>query len=536
MTLTPTRDLPATEALIASLDEYIRARYGLLAVQTFEEERFIRFMRGVADHERHRAKGLYMWSRTTGLRLIAGPTAGAEARVIPNRDDALSVIEYIEEAEQGLYVLADFAPYLVEYGAPKPELVRRLRELAWSIRSRPVTVIFVGARFPEIPELEKEVKVLDLPLPEEAETVEILNREAERLRANPNARVELDSEARGNLIQALLGLTAAEMDNVLAKAAVRQRGFDAGTVRIVLDEKRTLIRRTGALSFTPAIPIEHIGGYAPIRRLLRRAALTFSPEARAFGVEEAKGLLLVGLPGCGKDTLKKAASSVLGRALLDLDLGAAMGEGGGLIGSAELSIKRALQIATTAKCVLGIGEFEKAVGGMQSSARTDGGATSRVVGSLLNWLAEPHPGVFVIATANDVRELAPEQVREGRFTPVFVDLPARDDRVEIFAVHLRKRSRDPSGFDLELLADRADGYSGAEIESAVKEALLEAFEDRQRQVRTEDVTRALGGIRPIAQVKAAEIEDLRRWAREALAIDANRGTTVGAADARSLEI
>jgi SpoVK/Ycf46/Vps4 family AAA+-type ATPase len=208
------------------------------------------------------------------------------------------------------------------------------------------------------------------------------------------------------------------MDNVLAKAAVRQRGFDAGTVRLVLEEKRTLIRRTGALSFTPAIPIEHIGGYAPIRRLLRRAALTFSPEAREFGVEDAKGLLLVGLPGCGKDTLKKAASSVLGRALLDLDLGAAMGEGGGLIGSAELSIKRALQIATTAKCVLGIGEFEKAVGGMQSSARTDGGATSRVVGSLLNWLAEPHPGVFVIATANDVRELAPEQVREGRFTPV----------------------------------------------------------------------------------------------------------------------
>ena len=135
----------------------------------------------------------------------------------------------------------------------------------------------------------------------------------------------------------------------------------------VLEEKRALIRRTGALAFT-AIRIEHIGGYAPIRRLLRRAALTFSPEARAFGVEEAKGLLLVGLPGCGKDTIKKAASSVLGRALLDLDLGAVMSEGGGLIGSAGLSIKRALQIATTTKCVLGLGEYEKAVGGMQSSA------------------------------------------------------------------------------------------------------------------------------------------------------------------------
>ena len=536
MTTTANRDLPATEALIVSLDEYIRARYGLLAVQTFEEERFLRFMRGVADHERHRAKGLYLWSRTRGLRLVAGPGIGAEARPIPNREDALSVIEYIEEAEQGLYVLSDFAPYLLEYGAPKPELVRRLRELAWAIRSRPVTVIFLGARFPEIPELEKEVKILDLPLPEEAETTEILNREAERLEANPNATVDLDPDARSNLIQALLGLTLTEMENVLAKAAGRDRGFGRNTARLVLDEKRDLIRKTAALTFTPSIPIEHVGGYQPIRRLLRMAALTFTPEARAFGVEEAKGLLLVGLPGCGKDTIARAASSVLGRALLQLDLGAVMGEGGGLLGSAELSIKRALQIATTATCVLHLSEYEKAVGGMQSSARTDGGATSRVVGSLLSWLADPHPGVFVIATANDVRELAPEQIREGRFTPVFVDLPTAEDRSAIFGVHLRKRRRDPGGFDLDVLAARSEGYSGAEIESAVKAALLEAFEDGQRTLCTHDIMRALDGIRPLAQVKPGEIEDLRRWARDALAIDANRGTQLGAAEARSLEL
>src|SRR5438132_2848069 len=191
MMVTQTRDLPATEALIVSLDEYSGARYGLLAVQTFEEERFIRFMRGVAEHERHRAKGLYLWSRTRGLSLVAGPGVGAEPRPIPNREDALSVIEYIEEAEQGLYVFSDFAPYLLEYGAPKPELVRRLRELAWAIRSRPVTVIFVGARFPEIPDLEKEVKVLDLPLPEEAETADILSREAERLESKANEHATL---------------------------------------------------------------------------------------------------------------------------------------------------------------------------------------------------------------------------------------------------------------------------------------------------------------------------------------------------------
>ncbi len=536
MTSTQDREQAAAEALVISLDEYIRARYGLIAVQTFEEERFLRFMRGVAEHERHRAKGLYCWSRTRGLRLLAGPGSTTEPRVIAGKEDALSVIEYIEEAEQGLYVLCDYAPYLLEYGAPKPELVRRLRELAWAIRSRPVTVIFLGARFPDIPELEKEVKVLDLPLPEEAETAEILTREIDRLEVNPNATVDLDQPSRGNLIQALLGLTVTEMENVLAKCAVRQRGFTNGTAALVLDEKRALIRRTEALTFTPALSSEYVGGYAPIQRLLRRAALTFTTDARAFGVEEAKGLLLVGLPGCGKDTWKRAASSLLGRALLDLDLGAVMGEGGGLIGSAEISIKRALQIATTTKCVLGLSEYEKAVGGMRSSAQTDGGATSRVVGSLLNWLSEPHPGVFVIATANDVRDLAPEQIREGRFTPVFVDLPSLEDRAAIFAVHLRKRLRNPVDFDLQLLARNSEGYSGAEIEGAVKEALLEAFEDGQRQVVTEDVVRALGGIRPLSQVKAAEIEELRRWAREALAIDANLGTPVGSTQTRSLEL
>ena len=172
---------------------------------------------------------------------------------------------------------------------------------------------------------------------------------------------------------------------------------------------------------------------------------------------------------------------------------------------------------------------------MRSSAQTDGGATSRVVGSLLNWLSEPHPGVFVIATANDVRELA-EQVREGRFTPVFVDLPSFEDRAAIFAVHLRKRRRNPADFDLQLLARNSEGYSGAEIEGAVKEALLESFEDGQREVLADDVVRALAGIRPISQVKAAEIEELRRWARDALAIDANLGTPVGATPTRSLEL
>ena len=526
MAMSTAPDVAATQALIVGLDEYIRARYPLIAVQTFEEQRFLRLMDGLIRDKRHAAKGLFVWSRTRGLRLVGGPGAGPQPKPVPGREDPTAVLEHIEQAERGLFVLCDFAAYLSPYGAPDPVLVRRLRDLAWDIRGKPVTVLFVGAQWPAVPDLEKEVKVLDLPLPEEDETATILAQQVARLAGN-EVPVTLDAAGQETLVQALLGLTVQEQETVLAKAVVRQRSLGSESARLVLDEKRDLVRRIGALTFTPPGRPADMGGYAPIRRLLERAARTFTPAARAFGLDEAKGLLLIGLPGCGKDSWKRAASAIMGRALFDLDLGAAMGAGGGLIGSAELSIKRALEMATLTRGILGLTEYEKTVSGLQSSARTDGGVTARVVASLLGWLADPHPGVFVIATANDIRDLAPEQVRQGRFQPVFVDLPTREDRGAIFAAHLARRGRIPADFDLGQLAERAESYSGAEIEEAVKGALLEAFEDGARPLRTEDLLLALGGIRPIAQVKAAEVDDLRRWAREALAIDAHRGSTVG---------
>jgi SpoVK/Ycf46/Vps4 family AAA+-type ATPase len=188
-----------------------------------------------------------------------------------------------------------------------------------------------------------------------------------------------------------------------------------------------------------------------------------------------------------------------------------------------MSIKRALAIATTLKAVLGVSEFEKGVGGLQSSARSDAGETARTIGALLNWMAEQQE-VFVFATANDVRQLAPEQIRQGRFSQVvFVDLPTPEDRVDIFRVHLVKRGRDPESFNLEELAQAAGGFSGAEIEAAVKGALLDAFMDGRRELTTADMLTRVRSIRPTSEVKREEIEELRRWAREHLAIDAVRG-------------
>jgi len=509
--------------LVHELDILIRARYPLIAVNTFEEGRFRRLMMAVAQLDRHRAKGLFVWSRIHGLHQVAGPGYSLGERAILGTEDPLSVLEHIADAERGLYLLCDFAPYLAPFGQEEPQLVRRLRELSWSVKTRPVTVLLVGPNFPEIPALEKEVKRVELPLPDEQEVVALLDIELGRLADHPDINVATDVRTREQLVQALLGLTETEIENALAKAAIAYRGIGPEVLPLILEEKRSVIRQSGALTYSHPEPADHLGGYTNLRRLLHEAAVTFTPAARAYGVEPMKGVLLVGLPGTGKDLTKKIAASILGRPLLDLDFGAVMGEGGGVIGSAATSIKRALAIATTLKGILGISEFEKAVGGLQSSARSDAGETARTIAHLLNWMQEQQD-VFVIGTANDVRQLAPEQLRQGRFSQiVFVDLPTPEDRADIFRVHIARRGRDPRSFDLEELAQASDGFSGAEIEAAVKGGMLDTFMDGARELATADILRRVRAIRPTSEVKREEIEELRRWARDHLVIDAVRG-------------
>ncbi len=530
------------EKIVIELDVLIRARYPLIAVNTPEEGRFHRIMQAVAQLKWHREKekGLFIWSRTAGLRQVLGAELkGQKEMLIPDTQDAASAIDHIAQQKKGLFVLCDYSPYLAPYGQEDPQLVRRLRELAWEIKGRHLNVIFVERNFPDLPALEKEVKVVELPLPDEREVTAMLDTQTQRLK-DGEVRVEVDERLREQLVQALLGLTESDIENVLAKAIIRGSGLTSDALPVILDEKKSVIKGTGALTYTHPEPTDHLGGYHNLRRILTEAAATFTPAARAFGVEPMKGLLMVGLPGCGKDLTKKIASSVLGKSLLDLDFGSVMGEGGGVIGSSAMTIKRALSIATTLKGILGISEFEKAVGGLESSAKTDGGETARTIAYLLNWMQE-QSDVFVIGTANDVRGLAAEQTRQGRFSHiVFVDLPALDERREIFAVHLRKRGREPEEFNIDELAETTEGYSGAEIEAAVKAGLLRAFMDGERWVMTEDIVECARKIQPTSVIKREQVESLRNWAKDHLAISAGGASVTPINDlmqgARALEM
>ena len=507
-------DAESVQKFLHELDIRIRARYPLIAINTYEEDRVREALIDLVFHDRHKEKPLYFWSRPTGLQKIVDPKEGVEQNPISigDTDDPESVLGFIGDQKTGIFLLCDYAPYISPYGQEDPLLVRRLREIAWKLKSTKATVLFVGPNFPDLKTLEKEITQIELDLPKETEIEESIELQLENLRSSGLA-IDLDKETQTALLQSLLGLTAGEISNVIAKAVISCNGLNQDSISVILEEKKNVIRGSGSLTYVHPEPASNLGGYKSLRAILERAAYTFGPRAKARHVEPCKGILLVGLPGCGKDLCKRVASSITNRALLDLDFGSIMGEGGGVIGSSAMSIKRALSIAGTIKGILGISEFEKAVSGMKSSNKTDGGETARTISYLLNWMQD-NKDVLVFATANDVRELESEQFRIGRFSYIhFVDLPEKQDRSEIFRVHLKKRELNPDQFDLEKLVEKSKDFSGAEIEGAVKDGVLEAFIDGDRSAETRDILKAVESISPTAQMMSEKIEEIRKWAR-----------------------
>lgn len=502
------------DKFLSELDVLIRARYPLIAINTYEEDRVREALIDLVFKERHKEKPLYFWSRPSGLQKIANPKDGLlqNPAAVGDTEDPESVLSFIAEQKTGIFLLCDYAPYITAYGQEDAVLVRGLREIAWRLKSTKATIIFVGPGFPDLKTLEKEVTQIDLELPQETEIEESIELQLENLQAS-GLNIDLSKETQTSLLQALLGLTAGEISNVIAKAVISCQGLNSDSIKVILEEKKNVIRGSGSLTYVHPESVDNLGGYKSLRAILERAAYTFSPRAKLRHVEPCKGILLVGLPGCGKDLCKRVASSITNRALLDLDFGSIMGEGGGVIGSSAMSIKRALSIAGTIKGILGISEFEKAVSGMKSSGKTDGGETARTISYLLNWMQD-NEDVLVFATANDVRELESEQFRIGRFSYIhFVDLPTAEDRTEIFKVHLKKRMLVPEQFDLEKLVEKSIDFSGAEIEGAVKNSVLEAFIDGDREAKTNDILKAVETITPTAQMMSEKIEEIRKWAR-----------------------
>lgn len=497
------------------LTQLLQARYPLLVVETHEEQRVLREIRAVAeDQQRLRTpRRVYVWSSTTGLAPAGGPP------INETRAAAAALERVYSWGEPAVFVFVDLHPSLVSEGGhrPDPDVVRRLRELAAAFKTRPVplSLILVSPSLPVPPELEHDATVVDFPLPDQRQIGELLDSMVAAHRQN--VRISIDRDDRDMIVAAARGLTLPEAENAFARALVEGGGLDPSDLELILAEKRQAVRRSGMLDIVPAeTSFDAVGGLDRLKRWLTKRTGTWTPAASAYNLAAPKGLLLTGVPGCGKSLSAVCVANMWRLPLLRLDLGRVFA---GLVGSSEKNIRTVIRTAEgIAPCVLWVDEIEKGLAGAGGGG--DGGTARRVFGTFLSWMQEKTAPVFVMATANQVDSLPPEFLRKGRFDEIFfVDLPSAPERAAIWRIHLAKRVTDAFvaselRMDDALFAELADvsaGYSGAEIEQAVLSGLVDAFAEK-RPLRRDDLVRAVKSTVPLSVTQADEILAIRNWA------------------------
>ncbi len=487
------------------IDVLIRARYSLLYVVSWEERRVLSALREIVVGQ---DKNFYAWSETMGLKdgtkILTPGAADARTR------DPLNVLDAIRSsAEPAVYVLKDFHVFLNQSYPHASAVIRKLRDLADALHTAYATVILLSPVLQLPEELQKDVTVIDYDLPGLRELDGLLTRALDSVRGQQGVDTALSAEQRERVLKAALGLTLSEAENVFAKCIVEKGRFD---VDLIVAEKQQLIRKSGILEyFESKEQVEDIGGLEILKAWLQNRALAFTEKAQKFGLPSPRGILLLGVQGCGKSLTAKAVAHLWRLPLLRLDVGRIFA---GLVGSSEENIRRAIHMAeTVSPCVLWLDEIEKGLAGVQSSGYADSGVTARVFATLNTWMQEKTKPVFVVATANDISQLPPELLRKGRFDEIFfVDLPVESERKDIFAIHLRKRNRKPAEFELDRLAAESTGFSGAEIEQAIISALYAAFEGG-REITTNDIVVALKQTVPLSVTMREDINLVRRWAK-----------------------
>lgn len=498
------------------LANLFRARFPYLYIQTWEENRILSLIRDVGqDAELIKTpREVILWRVTTGMIDGKGQAKG-------DTKPPLKALEFIEKYDKPcIFVLQDFHVFFGgEWRAPDYQIIRKLRDMLTNIKQseHPINVIFTSPFLTLPDDLQKDVTIVDFELPSFEEIKAVLEEMIQINEQSGRIQIDLDDEGKERLAKAALGLTLSEAENAFARAMVEDGKLDVYDVEVVLQEKEQIIKKTEILEFVRSdLKMADVGGLENLKRWLSKRNKSWLDSARKYGLPAPKGVLITGVPGCGKSLISKSISSMWQLPLLRLDMGKIFR---GIVGSSEENMRKAIKTAEAiSPSILWIDEIEKGFSGYSGGA--DSGTSARVFGQFLTWMQEKTSPVFVIATANNISALPAELMRKGRFDEIFfVDLPTKRERKDILKVHISKRLTDPevSGeFELteevlEHLCSKCEGFVGAEIEQLVIDALFEAYAENSA-VRLEFFERAIDNTVPLSVTLAEQIRGIRDWA------------------------
>jgi hypothetical protein len=485
---------------LQDLSSLVRANTPLIVIETPDEARVVDLFRHVLTNV---WRALYRWSITEGMRRVDLDREDP-SDVPPDMTTTLQAIKAHDQ--RGIYLLLDVVPYL-GYATTQ----RMLREILDRRGSEEHTIVMVGSKIELPPELEALAVRFSLKLPDENALLKLLKDEVELYqRENGGRRVVVDKPLLGAIVRNLRGLTLVEARRIARHLIFRDGALGENDLPELSKLKFELLNKSGHLHFEyDTARFSDVAGLARLKTWIGHRRETFTSGDLPVGLDPPKGVLLLGVQGCGKSLAAKAVAGGFGVPLVRLDFGTLYNK---YHGETEKNLRDALHSAEQLEpCVLWIDELEKGLS--SSTGGDDGGVSRRVLGYFLTWMAERKSRVFLVATANAVQELPPELLRKGRFDEIFfVDLPTAAARGEIFRLHLDKRKVDYGAFSLNALVDASDGFSGAEIEQAIVSALYAAHAEKT-PVDEARLVAELRGTRPLSVLMAEQVQGLREWAR-----------------------
>ena len=477
----------------------IKSRYPIVTVETHEEDRLEALLAAACETL---GSALFTWSVTDGIR-----RHGLDQPVYQTQEPA-AALKHINTARlPAVYLLRDFHPFLKE-----PALVRLLREIAQESVEIQATLVFSSPSLNLPPELTKLAARYELKLPGEDEIRRAVIDTFRSLTRDGQLRYSLTDPELKQFAANLRGLTLAEVRRIISRCVFDDDALDAADLPAALEAKKAQVERSGVLEFVDTEGMASLGGLKGLKAWLAKFRAGFGERAREMGLRAPRGVMLVGVQGCGKSLAAKTIAREWQLPLIKLDTGRLMDK---FIGESEKNLRHAYELAeATAPVVLWIDEIEKAFAGAASS-EADAGLGRRLFGSFLTWLQEKKETVFVTATANDLSSTPPELLRKGRFDEVFfVDLPDAGERREILSIHFGMRKQDARAFDLKALVAAADGFSGAEIEQAIVAALYGMLAEGGKQLTTDRVIAELQRTVPLSVSRREYVQQLQAMAAE----------------------